>query len=155
MLDPARGSPLCSQLFCIIQQHQGVWEPENQTALAFLQAWRPPSQLQRSHASDCASSALEQCPGAALWPDTHPATAWGKHSQTSLILPPQAAEPCGRADVGPPLTLQVGMTFKSCPQWQGNRLHSLQNSGTCWGLNSQNKGTLQSQAIQPLNPSCQ
>ena len=54
-LDPAPGSSLHSQLFRCSQQCLGALEPENQMALASLQAQGPPSQLWLSCTSDCAS----------------------------------------------------------------------------------------------------
>jgi hypothetical protein len=62
----------------------------------------PMSQLWLSHTSDCAFPPSERCPGASLQPNTHPATAWGKCSQNSHILPPQVAETCDN-----PITLQI------------------------------------------------
>lgn len=61
-LDPPFGPQLCSQLFCGSQQHLSVQEPENQTALASLQAWGPLSQFRLSSTSDCAPPPPVLCP---------------------------------------------------------------------------------------------
>ena len=85
--DPAGQPRFCSQVFCSFQWLLGVQEPENQMAPA-PRAWGPPSQLWLPLASECASLALERCPGASLRPSTCLANVWGKRgSRPASCLP--------------------------------------------------------------------
>jgi hypothetical protein len=81
--------PLCSQLFWGIQPRLGVWEPENQVALASLQ-----DLLQLSHTSVCAPQPLEPCPTDSLQPNTC------QEACSKLLCSSWGAKPCGRADTG-------------------------------------------------------
>ncbi|EDL41526.1 mCG145651, partial [Mus musculus] len=107
-LDPARGPPT---QFSDLPRLPGLsalssWVPKSlRTRLPWsLQArgpTNPESVLAHPHplTSDCAFPPLEQCPVA----DIHP-QAWGKHSQYSLILPPQMARALWQRRPRTPLT---------------------------------------------------
>lgn len=108
-LDPAPWAPLCSQLFFRSHWHLDAQETENQTALVFLQAWRPPASSGCVPCSDCASPTLEQCPAA-----SHNLTppGGGRCGVSTVKLPKscpsERLEPCDEADMGPinPTTFQ-------------------------------------------------
>jgi hypothetical protein len=83
----ARG-PLSSQLFCDFQPGLSVQEPEKQMVPDYSKALRPQSQLWLY----CVPQTVYP-PGASLWLNTSPATAWGKPCQFQTSYLPERPSP--------------------------------------------------------------
>lgn len=66
--------------------------------MTLLQAWGSLNQLGLSANYYLAFLHLEQCLSASLEPSTHLRDSTVEYTQTTHILPPQEAMPCGRAD---------------------------------------------------------